>query len=114
MLFFKLLPNRMFVFKGDLCTGGKHAKEKISIAFGVNILGIEKLPLLVVQKSAKPRCFKGAQLPSGVVYRNVMKVWMTGKLFEEYMHLIDRRFAARERNVVIILDNASAHVQPRL
>ncbi|KAH8009960.1 hypothetical protein HPB51_023016 [Rhipicephalus microplus] len=70
----------------------------------------DKTPLLVIGKSAKPGCFKGARLPSGVIYRSNTKAWMTAKLSEEYMRLIDCRFAAKNRRVVIILDNALAHV----
>ncbi|KAH8024926.1 hypothetical protein HPB51_002340 [Rhipicephalus microplus] len=72
--------------------------------------GTDETPLLVIGKSAKPRCFKGARLASGVIYGSNNKAWMTAKLFEEYVRLIDRHFAAKNRRVVVILDNASAHV----
>lgn len=52
-LFFKLLPDRTLAFKGEMCTDCKHAKGRISVAFGVNILGTEKLRLLVIWKLAK-------------------------------------------------------------
>ncbi|EEC19457.1 transposase, putative [Ixodes scapularis] len=110
-LFFRLLPNRTLVSKGQACTGGKHAKDRISVAFIVNMTGSEKPPLLVIGKSEKPRCFKGGRLPSGVLYRSNTKAWMTAKIFEEYVRLLDRRFAAKKRNVIVVLDNASAHVQ---
>lgn len=54
-LFYKLLPNRTMAFKGETCTGGKHAKDRISVAYTVNMSGNEKLPLLVIGKSAKPK-----------------------------------------------------------
>ncbi|KAH8031414.1 hypothetical protein HPB51_017186 [Rhipicephalus microplus] len=34
-LFYCLLPNRTLAFKNETCTGGKHAKNRISVAFGV-------------------------------------------------------------------------------
>ncbi|KAG0419080.1 hypothetical protein HPB47_004372 [Ixodes persulcatus] len=110
-LFFKLLPNRTLVFKGQACTGSKHAKDRISIAFIVNMTGSEKPPLLVIGKSEKPRCFKGGQLPSGVLYHSDTNAWMTAKIFKEYVRPLDRRFAAKKRSVVVVLDNASGHVQ---
>jgi hypothetical protein len=39
--------------------------------------GTEKLPLLVIGKSAKPRCFKNAKIP--IDYKANKKAWMTGK-----------------------------------
>lgn len=108
--FYCLLPNRTLAFKDEKCTGGKHAKNRISVAFGVNMTGSEKLPLMVIGRYGNPRCFKGARLPSGVVYKNNKKAWMTAQLFEEYVRQLDRRFAAQQRNVLIVLDNASAHV----
>lgn len=109
-LFYRLLPNRTLAFKGENCTGGKHAKERLSVAFTVNATGTQKLPLLVIGRFAKPRCFKGAPLPSGVIYRSNTKAWMTSKLFEKYIRLLDRRFAGEKRKVLLVLDNASSHV----
>ncbi|XP_037568243.1 tigger transposable element-derived protein 4-like [Dermacentor silvarum] len=118
-LFFKLLPDRMLAFKGETCNSGKHAKDRISVAFGVNMMGTEELPLLAIRKSANPRCFKGAQLPSGVVYRSNTKAW-TAKLFEEYMRLIDCCFSAAHvgldnraaLKLVFLPPNTSAITQP--
>lgn len=49
------LPNRMFVFKGENCTGGKHAKERLSAAFTVNATGSQKLLLLVIGRYMNQR-----------------------------------------------------------
>jgi hypothetical protein len=38
--------------------------------------GSEKLPLLVIGRSAKPRCFKNANVP--VQYEANKKAWMNG------------------------------------
>ena len=42
--------------------------------------GTEKLPLLVIGKSAKPRCFKNNKPP--VAYKANQKAWMTGIIFD--------------------------------
>lgn len=58
-LFFKCVPDKTFTFKGEKCSGGKLSKERITALFCANMDGSEKLPLLIIGKSLKPRCFKG-------------------------------------------------------
>lgn len=76
-LFWQLLPNRTIAFKGERCTSGKKSKERITVLVGANMSGSEKLPLLVVGKSARPRYFKNAKIP--LEYTANKKAWMTGK-----------------------------------
>lgn len=112
--------NRHFFFEdsakpnacsAETCTGGKQAKERLSVAFAVNMARNEKLPLLVIGKAAKLRCFKGRRLPSGMLYRFNTKAWMTSKLFEEYMRLLDGRLTASGRKIVTVVNNVPAHVR---
>ena len=58
-LFYKLLPNRSLVLKGDACHGGKNSKERITILPCANMTGTEKWPLLAIGKAAKPCFFQG-------------------------------------------------------
>lgn len=76
-LFWKLLPNKTMEFKGERCTAGKKSKERLTVLVGANMDGSEKLPLLVIGKSAKPRCFKNANIP--VDYTANKKAWMKSK-----------------------------------
>ncbi|XP_054717282.1 tigger transposable element-derived protein 4-like [Uloborus diversus] len=70
--------------------------------------GTEKLPLLLIGKSANPRCFKGVKtLP--IEYKNNKKAWMTSALFEEWIRKLDRKMAASKRNILLIIDNCTAH-----
>ena len=65
-------------------SGLKKSKQRISILFGCNASGTEKLPLFFIGKYAKPRCFRkrtGKEL--GFYYRNNKKAWMTAAFFEE-------------------------------
>ena len=55
--FHKCLPNRTHVMKNKKCTGRKLSKEKITVLGTASMAG-EKLPPLVIRKSANPRCFK--------------------------------------------------------
>jgi hypothetical protein len=74
-LFWQLLPSRTMAFRGMRCTSGKKSKERLTALVGANMSGTEKLPLLIIGKSAKPRCFKNAKIP--LEYTANKKAWMT-------------------------------------
>ena len=54
-IFFKCLPDKTLDFKGAICTGGKKAKDRLTVLVAANMSGKEKLPL------------SSARLPSLVV-----------------------------------------------
>lgn len=86
-LFWRALPLKTYAFKGDKCSGGKHAKDRISVLIGANMDGSEKLPLLVIGKSKTQRCFKHTKtLP--VRYEANKKSWMTKEIFTRYLIVI--------------------------
>jgi len=66
-----------FFCLGDKCSGGKRSKERITVLVGSNMDGSEKIPLFVIGKSKKPRCFRNAKIP--VEYEANKKAWMTSK-----------------------------------
>ena len=107
-LFYKLLPNKTLCFKNEPCHGGKHSKDRVTVLVGANADGSEKLPLLVIGKSKKPRCFKNVNsLP--VVYDASKKAWMNSTIFTSWLRQLDKRFARQQRNVLLLLDNCPAH-----
>jgi hypothetical protein len=57
-LFWRAIPSKSLTFKGEKCSKGKQSKERITLLLCVNRTGSEKKNLLVIGKSAKPRCFK--------------------------------------------------------
>ena len=65
-------------------SGMKKSKDWVTILFGCNADGSEKLPLFFIGKSKQPQCF-GKQMGKehGFYYRNNKKAWMTAVLFEE-------------------------------
>ncbi|KAL4090345.1 hypothetical protein QTP88_025202 [Uroleucon formosanum] len=76
-LFFKCTPDRTLTFKGDTCQGGKNSKERVTVVVGANMIGTEKLKLLVIGKSKQPRCFKKKNVESlPVTYAYNKKAWM--------------------------------------
>ena len=60
-LFFQLLPSKTYTYKGDPCHGGKNSKQRLTLMIGTNMDGSEKLPILAIGKSAKPRCFQNVK-----------------------------------------------------
>ncbi|GFN87424.1 tigger transposable element-derived protein 6 [Plakobranchus ocellatus] len=110
-LFFRCLPNKTHAFKGEACHGGKQAKDRLTMLVGTNATGTEKLPLLVIGKSANPRCFKNVKsLP--VEYISNSKAWMTSSIFETWIRKLDRKYLLQGRSIVMVLDNCPAH--PRI
>lgn len=106
-LFYEGLPSKTLHFKGDRCSGGKHSKVRLTGMAASNALG-EKIPMFVIGKSAKPRCFKNVtNLPCR--YRAQQKAWMNGELFEEWLRKLDHKFEREGRKVAMIVDNCPAH-----
>ena len=107
-LFYKLLPEKSLVMKGDHCHGGKRHKDRLTILPCASMDGIVKMPLLVIGKSMKPRCFKGVKtLPTP--YHANKKAWMTGDIFTQWVREHDRKFYNQSRQVAIVIDNCPSH-----
>lgn len=107
-LFFKCTPDKTLAFKGESCSGGKHSKERITLLLGANMDGSEKLPLLMIGKSANPRCFKNVKTKP-VEYESNNKAWMTGEIFERWLFKINKKFRNQNRRIVLFIDNCTAH-----
>ena len=56
-LFYQQLPTKSFHLKGERCAGGKFSKVRLTGLAAGNAAG-EKLPMFVIGKAEKPRCFK--------------------------------------------------------
>lgn len=63
------------MYLDELCSASKISKERISVLVGANASGKEKLPLLVIGKHQKPRCFKNNNIPLPYFFN--IKAWMT-------------------------------------
>ena len=42
-------------------------------------------------------------------YRAQHKSWMSGELFDFWVHKLDRKFAVSKRKIALIIDNCTAH-----
>ena len=87
---------------------GKEAKERMTAIVAANMSDSEKLPLMVIGKSLKPRCLNNVKnLP--VEYKANKKAWMTSTIFETWLRKLDRKFFLQGRTIAMIVDNCPAH-----
>ena len=69
---------------------GKHSKIRVARLAAANMNG-DKLPMFVIGKSQKPRCFKNIKkLPCR--YGDQKKNWMGSTLFKEWVRELDNQF----------------------
>ena len=108
-LFYQMAPDR--TISPSTFAGRKSQKTRFTFLACCNADGTERLPLMFIGISEKPRCFKkksGQQL--GLYYRNNKKAWMTGALFHEWLLYLDRTISKTTgRKILLLLDNCSAH-----
>ena len=57
-LFYKMIPTTTLHYKGQKCKAGTQSKARLTLALCANMNSSDKLPLLAIGKSAKPRCCK--------------------------------------------------------
>ena len=75
-VFYPLLPDKTLEYMKVDCHGGKKSKERLTALVCANKSGNDKLSLLIIGKSANPRCFKNKKtLPTP--YTSNKKAWMT-------------------------------------
>jgi len=70
--------------------------------------GSEKLPLLMIDKSANPCCFKNVK-SKPVAYESNKKAWMTCEFFEKWLLSINKKFGKEKREIFLFIDNCTAH-----
>jgi hypothetical protein len=76
------------------------------------VSGTDKKKLLVIGKSAKPRCFKGLNMDSlQVEYCANKNAWMTSEIFKKWLMRWNVELQQQSRKVLLILDNCAAHRQ---
>lgn len=106
-VFWCAMPKQTLAFKGQLCKGGKQSKARLTVLVAASMTG-EKLPLLVIGRSAKPRCFRGwKNLPTA--YTGQRKAWMTSEIFENWIRDLDKQMTAKGRKIALVVDNCPGH-----
>lgn len=106
--FFKCLPDKTFIFKGEKCHGGKQSKERLTILQCLNMIGTDKL-LIIIGKYKRPRRFKGVKtLPAD--YASNIKAWMTKEVFEDWLRKVDKQIKnKRKKKNVLFIDNCTVY-----
>ncbi|KIJ47111.1 hypothetical protein M422DRAFT_128781, partial [Sphaerobolus stellatus SS14] len=98
-------------------SGKKAEKFRITLGIACNADGSEKLPLLFIGRSMKPRCFRGKTPQSlGFDYYSNKKAWMTMEIFEKWIKALDLKMGRIGRYIALTIDNFSGHYisyQPR-
>ncbi|KAI8516563.1 Pyruvate decarboxylase 2 [Branchiostoma belcheri] len=84
----------------EAARGSKKAMDRISVLFGCNMTGTDKLTPLMIGSSKNPRCVRGQRVPLPW-YAN-KKAWMTGEIFREEM-------GRKGKKICLLLDNCTAH-----
>ncbi|KAI0221967.1 Tigger transposable element-derived protein 6, partial [Lamellibrachia satsuma] len=113
-LYYRTLPERSMVVRGDPRKGIKTSKERVTVLLTCSAAG-EKLKPLLIGKSLKPRHFKGidkAALP--ITYRANRKAWMTSVLFKEWLDKLNSKMKLQGRNILLFVDNCGAHPEVKL
>ena len=106
-LFCQQLPMKSFHLKGQGCAGGKFSKVRLT-GLAAGNAAREKLPMFVIGKAEKPRCFNGVtSLPCQ--YKPQRKSWTDSEIFSDYVRKLDTKFDAEGRKIVLIIDNCPAH-----
>ena len=115
---FRLLPEVTLAPSFEKSAAGrKKAKERVTLNVCSNVSGTIKLPLHLIGKAQRPRCFKGLKIDLlPVKYSGQKNAWMNTKLFHSWFHqdfvpTVRERLKSlgEEPNAVLLLDNCSAH-----
>jgi len=110
-VFFQLELKRTLAQKGDKCVGGKASKQRITALFCCNKSETEKQKILIIGKSAKPRCFKNCKsLPC--IYKFNKKAWMTQIIFNDWLIDFDTEMKKKKRKILLLIDNCTPHNAP--
>ena len=69
----------------------------------------------MIGKSLNPQCFKHfnkSALP--VIYRANSKAWMRSDIFVEWIKHLDYHFRTMDRKILLLVDNAGSHFNPKV
>ena len=110
-MFWKALPSRTSATEEEkFASGMKSLKDRITTMACANASGTIKIPLLIIGKTKKPRCFKNVKtLP--VKYNAQESALMNREIFTDWFIKVFIPTARKHANrkILLPLDNAPAH-----
>ena len=108
-LYYKQSTLLSLVMPGYSCHGGKAQKERITLLICCSWMG-EKVKPLIIGKSVRPRCLRGADLDSmAISYKYQKSLWMNGDIFSCWMNEFETLVFQAGRKVLLFMDNATVH-----
>ncbi|UYV69419.1 hypothetical protein LAZ67_6003528 [Cordylochernes scorpioides] len=110
--FFQLIPDRTLAHKDENCRGVKRMKQRITVLLCCNSTGTDNRRLLIIGKSAKPRCFRNFSPYFYCTYTSNSKAWMTSSIFQEWLLQFNKQLVSEGRRILMLLDNATSHCVP--
>ena len=112
-LYYRATPDSSLCYTYEQISGSKRAMERITILLCANMSGKDKLKLLMISKSKKPRCFKNINMDTlPITYCSNQNAWMTRIIFQEWVSKWDSVLRENCRKILLLLDNCPAH--PRI
>lgn len=118
-LFFKVRPKRTLVGSSETTAPGRKLdKQRVTVQVCCNATGDNKIRLMVIGRSKKPRCFSGFNVESFVHYKSNKTSWMTKDLLEswfneEFVPSV-RTYSSKmgiEPKALLVMDNAPCHLE---
>ena len=106
-LFWRLLPNKSYVLKYNVCKMGKQSKERFTVFVCANMLG-EKLPMIIIGKYEKPRQWQEINKLNFFYYHN-STAWMNRNIFADFVSKLNQKMLQEKRHILLFIDNCSAH-----
>ena len=114
-LYFHLLPEKILAASFEKSVDGlKKAKDRITLNVCSNASGTIKLPIHLIGKSKKPRCFRGINMDLlPIVYSAQKNAWIESSLFHEWFHshfipCVEEKLG-EDCEAVLVLDNCAVH-----
>ncbi|XP_042227861.1 tigger transposable element-derived protein 4-like [Homarus americanus] len=107
-IYYLLVPESRMATKRRQFYGVLKSRKRLTVLLGANMSGTEKLPLLVIGKSATSRCFRGVQTLPGSYVRD-REAKLTPGVFENWLRELDEVFYQSKRSVVMVVNNTPAH-----
>ena len=107
-----MLPAKGLAQKGKKAKSGKKSKQRITVAFFVTADGPKNGKPIVIWRSKRTRYFRLASAPdklAEVSFFDDSKFCMQVEIMEKFLDTLNFQMRKERRNVILFLDNATAH-----
>nr|XP_033802547.1 tigger transposable element-derived protein 3-like [Geotrypetes seraphini] len=107
-IFFREMPDR--VLESNDSAGLSRGREYVTVIICANSTGTEKMRLLVIGRSKRPRCFKGVTMDAlPVQYEADLYTRLSINIFQKWVHGVDVKMKQAGRKIILFIDHCTAH-----